>query len=109
MEEKTISSLELKVTYIHDKSNENLKKTWKWLDEILQKGEMDKILSPVATTIINSRVDVFGRRYYAKEKESLVTAVRDPDTHDLFVYDGNKRVAHAIQNKYNIKISRNEI
>ena len=76
MEEKIMSPLEVKVTFIHDPTSKELKKTMDWLDERVASGNLHNI--------------------------PAIIAVYDRQTRDHFVYDGNKRTAHARDNNYHI-------
>jgi len=77
MKEKILPPSELKATYIHNRENEKRKKTWEWLDQMLSEEKHHDV--------------------------PTITAVSDPDTGELLVYNGNIRVAHATQNNYNLK------
>jgi hypothetical protein len=76
MYEVSLSPLELTVTYIHTDANEDKQKVHKWLDEIVAKGEYGLI--------------------------PAIIAVHDPDNSSLYVYNGNKRTAHAAAHCYNL-------
>ena len=79
MIEKTIRPSTLTITFCHPSDSEKKQKTWQWLDEIIKKGEQDKI--------------------------PQVVVVCDPDTKNLLVYNGNIRTLHAISNCYDLKVT----
>lgn len=78
MEEKTVSALELSVTYVHNQDSEEMQRTWKWLDDMVGKGNRNKIPS--------------------------VIAISDSGIGTLLVYDGNTRVAHAREKGYDVRV-----
>lgn len=81
--EKVISPSELTITFIHcsnPKCEEctHAQRTMAWLDEIISTGEQEKV--------------------------PPLTVVLDSETEKLLVYDGNVRLAHALQKNYNLRV-----
>ncbi|MFH1915965.1 MAG: hypothetical protein ABIJ21_01760 [Nanoarchaeota archaeon] len=70
MKETLVHAKDMKLTYIHALENAQRKRTWEWLDK--KKG-----------------VDI-----------PPIVAVMDPSSGQLYVYNGNIRVSHALQNDY---------
>jgi hypothetical protein len=102
MDENLISPLELKVTFVHN-DNEKVRGTFQYLDSLYKKGDLEK-LRHLDKNFLKLRKDGNFLFCETMHKEDLITAVKDPDNGDLFVYDGNKRVRHAVSNNYEVMV-----
>lgn len=81
MEEKLLSPLEMKLTYIHDTATPVFKETWDWLEKIVQEDHLSEIPSIVVV-------------------EDPQKDPQNQNNPQYFIYNGNKRVRHATQHNY---------
>jgi hypothetical protein len=77
MQEQIILPQEVRVTYVHAAQNKDFQSTTQHLDELVQQGMFEAI--------------------------PPIVAVRDPVDGALFVYNGNKRVRHALAKGYTLR------
>jgi len=77
MIEKIVSASNLKATVIHKPDNPKRRESWEWLDGLLSSGNQNQI--------------------------PPIVVIQDPKAEECLIYDGNIRVAHALQNGYSLR------